>query len=108
MPKNGVDAQPAEIERLRVGRGWPRSELARRVRISRKTVYGIEKGYNRPSRETLQRIATELGVALADVMEDKPAAPPPPKRTAYPTSHPKPASPAPPPRPTKRAVEDAA
>lgn len=107
MPKNGVDPKGSEIERLRLGRGWPRPELARRVGISRKTVYGIEKGFNRSSQETLQRIATELGVALGAVMEDKPADPP-PKRTAYPTSHPKPTAPAPPPRPTKRAVEDAA
>lgn len=103
MPYDGVDPKGPEIERLRAARGWTRSELGRRSKNDYKTIYGIEKGFQRSTRETLQRIATELGVSLDDVMhgkdEDDEEAPP--KRTAYPTTHPTPTAPTPPPRPTK-------
>lgn len=105
MPYDGVDPRGLEIERLRTARGWSRRELGRRTGNDYKTVYGIEKGFQRSTRETLQRFAIELGVALDDVMLANPK----PQRTAHPTPRPQPTAPAPPPRPTKtptRTAED--
>lgn len=107
MPYDGVDPRGLEIERLRRARGWTRRELGRRTGNDYKTVYGIEKGFQRSTRETLQRFAIELGVALDDVMLANPT--PKPQRTANPTPRPQPTSPVPPPRPTKaptRTTED--
>lgn len=113
MPYEGVDPKGADIERLRNARGWSRRELGSRAKTDYKTVWGIERGGQRSTRPTLQRIATELGVALDAVMHsaDEDDDDTPPKRTAYPTTHPSPTTPTSPPRPTKpptRVAEDAA
>jgi transcriptional regulator with XRE-family HTH domain len=59
----------SNIEARRKRLGLKRSELARRVGLSYKTIYGLEKGFQTGAEETLQLIATELELQLEDVME---------------------------------------
>jgi transcriptional regulator with XRE-family HTH domain len=59
----------SNIETSRKALGMKRSELARRVGLSYKTIYGLERGHQTGSEESLQLIAIHLGLELADVME---------------------------------------
>ncbi len=100
MPKPRGD----NIKDIRVRRGEKRSALAERVGISYKHLYGIERGYpeNPPSIEVLHRIATALGVGIADVMaSDEDDEEEQERRGANPTTHPEPQRPEPPPNPTR-------
>lgn len=59
----------SKLEALRKRRGWKRSVLAQRVGISYQHIYGIERGFNGVTEETLQLIANELGVELGEIQE---------------------------------------
>lgn len=94
------------IRDIRVRRGEKRSALAKRVGISYQHMYGIERDYpeNPPSIEVLHRIATALGVGIADVMasDDEDDEDEQERRGANPTTRPEPQRPEPPPNPTRR------
>lgn len=47
---------------LRIGKGWSREELARRVGCSARTVYLCERGRHKPSSDMLLRLAEEFGM----------------------------------------------
>jgi transcriptional regulator with XRE-family HTH domain len=61
------------IRELRYARGWGPEELAKRAKISRDTLYQIERGNDlKPRPETLKRLARALGVSLAVLLEEMP------------------------------------
>lgn len=87
-----------------------RRALAEDLGCSYNHIYGLETGLNVGSIEFLTRLALYFDVPLeriAKVKDDEPepAPQPKPKRTAYPTSAPKPERPVPPPRRTKRFAD---
>lgn len=55
------------IEARRVDLGLKRSQLAELTGISYQHVYGIERGFNTPSREVLARIARALGCRVSEL-----------------------------------------
>src|SRR3954465_1320216 len=62
--KNKIKNQLAEI---RKSRGIGSSDLARRVNVSRQTVYAIEAGTYVPNTEVALRLAQELEVTVDDL-----------------------------------------
>lgn len=96
------------IRSFRQGLGMKRPELARRVGISYKHMWGIEEGNHTAAVETLQLIADQLGVDIKHVVVPAAADPEPqpqpvePERKPNPTSHPQPTGPAPPPPPRRK------
>jgi transcriptional regulator with XRE-family HTH domain len=61
------------VRELRYAKGWGPEELAKRAKISRDTLYHIERGgTHKPQRRTLQRIAQALGVSLEALLEEMP------------------------------------
>jgi transcriptional regulator with XRE-family HTH domain len=54
--------RPHPIKELRLERGWSQRALGRRARLAPSTISGIECRRDKPSFETLVRLATVLGV----------------------------------------------
>jgi transcriptional regulator with XRE-family HTH domain len=66
------DLDPADrigrrLAAIRAERGWPVSELARRVGVSPSLISQIERGQSRPSVSTLVALAKALDVAVDDL-----------------------------------------
>ena len=57
------------IEARRLRLGMKRSELATKVGLHYKTIFGLEKEHQTGSQESFQRIATVLGLELEEVMD---------------------------------------
>ncbi len=53
---------------LRKSRGWSRTELANKARISYTALWKIEKGRVSPTYSTLEKIARALGFKAAEQM----------------------------------------
>jgi len=73
--KSSVESRLAQV---RKGRGVGASDLARRVQVSRQTIYSIEAGTYVPNTEVALRLARELEVAVDDLFAltgDTPASP---------------------------------
>src|SRR3979490_1704846 len=64
MPKTGVQNRLGEI---RKSRGASASDLARRVRVSRQTIYAIEAGTYVPNTEVALNLARELEVTVEEL-----------------------------------------
>jgi transcriptional regulator with XRE-family HTH domain len=61
------------VRELRYAKGWSADELAKQAKISRPTLYHIERGHTRkPHPETLKRLAVALGVSLEVLLEETP------------------------------------
>lgn len=56
-----------ELTRKRTARGWSKSELARRSRMTSSEVGKIESGRLLPYPSQLRKLAKALGVAVKDV-----------------------------------------
>src|SRR3989442_3071022 len=69
MPR-GIQNQVAPI---RKSRGIGASDLARRVKVSRQTIYAIEAGEYVPNTEVALRIARELEVTVDDLFSLPPS-----------------------------------
>jgi transcriptional regulator with XRE-family HTH domain len=59
----------AKIITLRKTKGWSQAELARQARISQPSLHALEHQVTkRPKFDTLQQVATALGVPLREIM----------------------------------------
>jgi putative molybdopterin biosynthesis protein len=79
MPKTRVQSRLAEI---RKSRGVGASDLARRVRVSRQTIYAIEAGTYVPNTEVALNLARELEVTVDELFLLQDALPKPPEALA--------------------------
>ena len=70
LPKNGIENRLAQI---RKNRGMAAAELAKRVNVSRQTIYAIEAGTFVPNTEVALRMARELEVAFDELFSLSPA-----------------------------------
>ncbi|SFW63368.1 helix-turn-helix domain-containing protein [Amycolatopsis australiensis] len=64
------------LRRLRKARGLTVVDLARTSRTARATLTQLEAGTGNPTLETLYALANALGVPLADLIAERPPAPP--------------------------------
>ena len=62
-----VPAYGRKISALRMQRGWPPAELARRIGVHWNSVRGWESGKNEPSITKFAAIARIFGVSLDDL-----------------------------------------
>lgn len=62
------------LRRLRRQRGWEVSGLAKKTRLSPRTVYYLDKGMTVPTADTLAKLATVLDVSIEDFFVQKDAA----------------------------------
>jgi molybdate-binding protein/DNA-binding XRE family transcriptional regulator len=64
-----------QVEQIRKSRGIGASDLARRVNVSRQTIYAIEAGTYVPNTEVALNIARELEVSISDLfsLDETPA-----------------------------------
>jgi putative molybdopterin biosynthesis protein len=74
MPKTGIENRLAQ---LRQSRGIGASDLARRVNVSRQTIYAIETGAFIPNTEVALLLARELEVTFDELFSLSPAPLPP-------------------------------
>jgi molybdate-binding protein/DNA-binding XRE family transcriptional regulator len=79
MEKTRVHSRLADV---RKSRGVGASELARRVRVSRQTIYAIEAGTYVPNTEVALNLARELEVTVDELFLLQEAAPAPPESLA--------------------------
>jgi len=63
----GKAAVTNQVEQIRKSRGIGASDLARRIQVSRQTIYAIEGGTYVPNTEVALNIARELEVSVADL-----------------------------------------
>ncbi len=59
------------ISRILREKGWSQAELARRSDVTRQAIWNIINGQD-PSLALLRRLAAELGVTEADLLEGSP------------------------------------
>jgi transcriptional regulator with XRE-family HTH domain len=59
------------LRSLRLARGVTIQGLARAASVSRQTIYDVESGARQPDISTLRKLATALGVTVADLLEDE-------------------------------------
>lgn len=80
-PATGPDARPAladgsgvgaRVRELRHDRGVSLSELARRARLGKATLSGLEAGTRNPTLDTLQAVATALDLPLTALLAPTP------------------------------------
>lgn len=66
----GLDAEKvgAEIRRLRTAARWSQATLAEEAGVRRATISELERGERLPMMETLERIATALGVPVTSIV----------------------------------------
>lgn len=57
------------LRALREERGWSQERLARRARLSVRTVARIERGKGAPSMATANKLAKALGVTIDDLLQ---------------------------------------
>lgn len=57
-------AQGTSMAQLRLGKGWPQAELARRAETSQSYIARLEQGQVDPQLSTVQKIAAALGVPV--------------------------------------------
>lgn len=76
MPNSKIENRLAEI---RKGRGIGASDLARRVNVSRQTIYAIEIGTYVPNTEVALHLARELEVTVDELFSLSTASPKPPE-----------------------------
>lgn len=79
MEKTGVHSRLADV---RKSRGVGASELARRVRVSRQTIYAIEAGTYVPNTEVALNLARELEVTVDELFLLQEGSPAPPESLA--------------------------
>lgn len=72
MPDATIENRLAQV---RASRGIAAAELARRVNVSRQTIYAIEAGTYVPNTEVALRLARELEVSLEDLFSLRGASP---------------------------------
>ena len=60
-PASGIAIDTGQLARLRIGKGWNQSDLAREAGLSPSTISMIEKRERRPSAATLNALCTALG-----------------------------------------------
>ncbi|GIJ29975.1 XRE family transcriptional regulator [Micromonospora qiuiae] len=79
MPQSPPDPDPTAVGRrvraLREARGVSLSALARRARVGKATLSGLENGTRNPTLETLYAVTAQLGVPLAAVLSEPAAEP---------------------------------
>lgn len=61
------------VRRLRKDKGWTQDELAAKLNLEQMAVSLIENSRANPTLETLEAIATCLGVKFAELFEIRPA-----------------------------------
>lgn len=61
------------VKEVRLERGMPVAELARRVGVTRQTIYTIEAGKDSSTVGVMRRVAAALGVSLSEIFDDAPA-----------------------------------
>jgi transcriptional regulator with XRE-family HTH domain len=64
----GADELSANLRQLRTGQGLSQQAVANRAGLSRNFVAQIERGESVPTIATLERIATALGVSVAELL----------------------------------------
>lgn len=60
------------IRRLRAERRWSQEGLADQCGLHRTYIGAIERGEHNVTLETLERVATALGVAVVDLLQEAP------------------------------------
>lgn len=60
-----------KLKELREQRNLSQQELARRAGIAQSSIHYIETGQKSPTYRILQKLASALGVSVADLLEDK-------------------------------------
>src|SRR4051812_50226354 len=78
-PSAGKATVANQVEQIRKNRGIGASDLARRVNISRQTIYAIEAGTYVPNTEVALHLARELEVAVDELFSLSSTAPNPPE-----------------------------
>jgi transcriptional regulator with XRE-family HTH domain len=68
-------AVAARVRRLRVERGWTLDEAATELGVSRRSLVQVEAGAANPSLTTLLRLASGLGIPLAQLVQTEPPPP---------------------------------
>lgn len=56
---------------LRIGKGWSRADLARRIECSASAIRSYEQGQRNPPQETLAQLAQEFGVSTDYLLTGK-------------------------------------
>lgn len=67
-----VKALARNVRHLRTTKGWTQDDLAAKANIEQNAVSLIELGRANPTLETLETIATSLGVRFIDLFDLKP------------------------------------
>lgn len=67
-PRLAQETAGAAVRELRLARGWTQPELARRVKLHRSYVGGVERGERNLTVRNLLRFAAALGVQPADLL----------------------------------------
>jgi transcriptional regulator with XRE-family HTH domain len=70
----------ANLKRLRQAAGLTQVELARKLRMSLRTLQGWEQGYREPELSNINRIAKALGVDVGELVAEEPVKGKPKKR----------------------------
>ncbi len=73
------------MDRIRHARrrlGLSQEELAEASGVSAATIVQVELGHRRPQGRTLRKLATALGVEVADLLEEEEASPKAPRRSS--------------------------
>ncbi len=60
-----------KIRRLREQQGLSQQELADRADVAKSTIYEAETARRTPKLKTLEKIATALGVSVAELLEGR-------------------------------------
>lgn len=70
MPLKQLDCLlGAEIQRLRIAKGWSQEHLAEVANLHRTYISQLERGLKSPSVRVLHQIATALGVTMSVLLE---------------------------------------
>jgi len=65
-----VDRLAVNVRALREAKGWSQAELSERSKVPQSSIHYIEAGSRRPRIDTLQSLATALGVTVAELLDE--------------------------------------
>jgi len=66
-----VDRLAVNVRALREAKGWSQAELSERSKVPQSSIHYIEAGSRRPRIDTLQSLATALGVTVPGFSEEQ-------------------------------------
>jgi len=70
-----ADGFGGRLRDLRIARGWTQQQLAEASSVTRGALSHLEAGRRKPFSDTAERLASALGVSVAELLEGRRAAP---------------------------------